>query len=404
MSEGDVCLKINIFFYIKDKKYRKALIEYISAKYTCFQVFDFENLDDILAYSASRDIKTDVLLTDDETIIGHAGIFNVAAILKTIEFNEQKKIDNYHDCESSANLSEENRIFYLYKYQSGDDIANKIISALDASHQTTANSSKQKNITAVMGLHGGAGKSLISAALSLAAAVKKSKSLYLNFESFHYDLFIARQEYEINYDACISNMNMTKLVYYLKDNYSSFQAKANTCILHSIKGVDFVKTASNIADVSHINSQDAENLIKWLRASEYDKIFFDLPVYVNEMTEKLFDFCDNIILVRSGHSCNEEANKIKDFINKRFEISKTLNKPNIIIVDNCADKNNHYANTNINTGIFEERIHHASVPFCSYISQRSNESDIARALENDKNFWSAINKILKMTDNNTQVF
>ena len=392
-------LKINIFININDKKYKRALIDYICEKYLCFQVFDFEDIEEIAAYAGRKDIETDVLLTDnEEAIIEHAKSFRVAAVLKTAVCNDPDHIIN---CAAGDNniLKSNSKTMYLFKYQSGDDIINKIISAFDTSHRTEELVHKKNNISAVLGLHGGAGKSLVAASLSLVAALKKSKSLYINFESFHYELFFTKKECETNCNLDISSMNMTKLVYYLKDANSLFQSKAHTCISHGINGVDFVKSASNITDISELDGADADNFIKWLRASEYDNIFFDLPGYISEMTSRLLDFCDNIILVESRPGYDEESGKIIEFINKRHENSKTLKKPNIIFVTNCADRNNYSSNTEI----YENNMFQAYIPFCTYIPQRFNETDIAKAFENDKNYWSAINRIFKMTEEKNPV-
>lgn len=196
--------------------------------------------------------------------------------------------------------NEDERLFYLKKFQQGKKILRKII------HYYTSNTRKEilnKNEdTKIIGFYspfGGSGKTTISIALANTLSLQGKNTLFFSLDD--------NPSYTLLFEETESSMS--DLFYHIRRDTKNLAMK-----LEGIQGIDYqtklkyISPITHLEDIRDIKIHEFEYFINYLlRKKTYDYIIIDFSNEYSLRNEKLLERC-NYKIILSNHN---QVNKVR---------------------------------------------------------------------------------------------
>ena len=220
--------------------------------------------------------------------------------------------------DESGNAGEDNDFKKILKYQRISSIVGNILENFADSGKIINEFNLYKaKITASWSPAGGSGKTTAALAYAANKALAGKQALYLNMENFS-SIPVYFQE---------TGKSISKVFEKLESNVHMFLAGIRQ--QDSGSGISYFSGPENYDDINILTSDDIERLIEAC-ASVTDELVIDLPSRCDERIEKVFDFCDTVLLV-CDPSVTSQA-KLRQFISQHNIFEKI--KLKTVIVNN----------------------------------------------------------------------
>lgn len=180
----------------------------------------------------------------------------------------------------------------IFKYRHTESLVQDILHIYSRSCMDTfiPDGKTTAGIYAVHAASGGAGTTSIAAGLSMMAARRGLKSLYLNFESMSSTSF---------YFKGGSERTFSDVIYYLKENGVNLAAKLEGgCCCDPSSGVRYFLPPDSACEMEELTEGDIGLFLRTMRSSPmFDVVFIDLPSGLSRRNNYILKYCDKIINV-----------------------------------------------------------------------------------------------------------
>ena len=145
-------------------------------------------------------------------------------------------------------------------------------------------------INAIHSSSGGAGNTSIAVGLSMLAARRDLKPLYLSFESIPSTAF---------YFKGSSTRTFSDIIYYLKEKGNNLAVKLEGgCFNDAASGVHYFLPPESANELEELTEEDIDLFMRTIRAASlFDIVFIDLPSGLNRRNNYILKLCDRIINV-----------------------------------------------------------------------------------------------------------
>lgn len=239
----------------RETDYARRFQEYLNRKVGfSFQVQVFSNPKQLVTYSKSNKIE-------------------IAVLAENAYSNEMNQMEANHMVilseHSEKEELKEKELFIISKYQSSEKIIHQILNYYGKSNTGNAGQKTLTRKTKLIGIYTPIGRCLqTSFALLLGQLLgRKSKVLYLNFESFSGFGKFMKREYQTD---------MIDMMYLMNQMQNCFPAKLQNMIEH-VNGLDYIPPAFSFMDLSSITGERWIQFLESIQGEgEYEYILLDL--------------------------------------------------------------------------------------------------------------------------------
>ncbi len=216
----------------------------------------------------------------------------------------------------------------IYKYQSGEKLLAEIVSLFDdGSNKRKFN--RMSESTKVVGIYspiGGAGKTTVAVILSMLAAYREKRVLYLNLEDI---------PSTSNYFKGTEGGDLSKMIYYLRKKRKTVQDSIlKIQQLDSKHNVYFFAPADNVDDLSSMSIDEYTLLLESIcKTEQFDYVFIDFSTELSAKKKAMLNACDKVLLILSG---DENCSVKVEIFEKEIEHSAVGNsaKEKMVVILN----------------------------------------------------------------------
>jgi MinD-like ATPase involved in chromosome partitioning or flagellar assembly len=263
--------KINLVIVDDDDFYVDNLSNYLRINQANkFQVNCFTNYNSFQSY-LSRPLKIDILLINGKLYKEEIEDKSEATVILLSE-GRKGRFENLPS---------------INKYQTGDKIVNQVLNifaekSLEPINLNTSMNKKTKIISMYSPI-GGVGKTCIALGLSQLCIEQGKTAIYLNLETI--------QSTPVFFN-CSSEINLTHIFYYLKENNMNLKLKIQTSRLcDQVTKIHYFAPPESCREIHELEVEDLNRFLMELRnLEEYDYIFIDMS---SELTENNFTVLNN---------------------------------------------------------------------------------------------------------------
>lgn len=260
--------KLNVAILDNDKLFMSSVADYLQKK--DISVSSFSNQEKFLEWLEEYTGSFDVLLVSQDWAEHEYGS---KIRLKIIMASDE-------DYESDTPA--------IFKFQPGERLLENIYRIMSHGKKKSADKSKTKML-GVFSASGGAGKSVIAAAICRAAADKGLNVFYLGMEDMPSSgLFFHGQ----------GKRNMSYVFYNIKNKATnmSYRIEQTRCIDEHSK-VHFICPPESAQEFFELSPDELQTLFGEFKATGYDLIVVDLPAGLNSITRAASEICDKMLYV-----------------------------------------------------------------------------------------------------------
>ncbi len=183
-------------------------------------------------------------------------------------------------------------LYAIPKYRHTDQLVQNIlhIYAERSSEAFTPDVKASAGIYAVHSASGGCGKTSIAVGLSMLAARRNLKPLYLNFENAPSTAFYFKGGAERSF---------SEVIYYLKEKGSNLAVKLEgACCFDPAGGVYYYLPPESACEFEELTEEDIDLFLKTVRSSSrFGIVFIDLPSGWSGRNKSILKSCDKVINV-----------------------------------------------------------------------------------------------------------
>lgn len=284
--------RINVAILDSDTEYVEAISTYLESNYrnkfiiTYFTEVKF--LEEAMLVEA-RGI--DVLLVCLEH---YSEAVKCKEINTVILLSHNKANNKYQDGNPDKYPDEYTNIDWVYKYSTGDILANRIVDSFlkrDPGKIGTSNGERNASVTAIYSPSGGTGKTAISIALSMISAKRGRRTLYLSFEQIQSTqlFFECGEEKTFSHLALLLKQKSKNLIYKI-ENLKSMDPHYN--LIH------YFYPPECALDIEALTDDEIKHLILALKSSScYDEIIIDMSSDFNLKNIALMKEADKVLFI-----------------------------------------------------------------------------------------------------------
>ncbi|NJD01903.1 MAG: hypothetical protein FIA99_04745 [Ruminiclostridium sp.] len=268
--------KLTLVIADKDENYLSHLGNYIMVHYSGrFSLHLFSSFEDLSLFLESAGKHADILLYGcsfpEEAIVSE----KVHTMIRLSE-------NNTSHSDEDANT--------IFKYRHTERLIQDILHTYSKSSAGTfiPDGKASAGICAVHSASGGTGKTCIAAGLSMLAARRGLKCLYLNFESTPSTSFYFKGQ---------SERSLSDVIYYLKERGDNLAVKLESgrCC-DPASGVHYFLPPESACEFDELTGEDIDLFIGTIRSSSLaDIIFIDLPSGLSRRNKLILKSCDKVI-------------------------------------------------------------------------------------------------------------
>lgn len=271
---GKLCLLIAD----KDEIYLKRLGDYLMIHYSArFNIHMFSSSESLSCYYDMNGREPDVLLISSDIAADFPAAGKARAVMELSENN------------LPASGGEIGRIF---KYQHCESLVKDMLHIYAGLVQNTPDTEGKRPamVYAVHSASGGSGCTSMAVALSILAARRNYKSLYISLEGTSSAYFHFKGHCERTF---------SDILYYLKEGGSNLCMKLESgCCCDPASGVHYFLPPDSISEFDELTEGDIRLLLETLKASAlFDMVFIDLPPGLSRRNCLIYDLCDRLINV-----------------------------------------------------------------------------------------------------------
>ena len=268
--------KLSLVIADIDENYLKHLGNYLMVHYSGrFNIHLFSSSEELSLFLKSSGKCPDILLYSHffpkEALVSD----KVHTIIQLSENNTSHMIEGV------------NKIF---KYRHTESLVEDILHIYSKSNLDAfiPDGKSATNIYAVHSASGGAGKSSIAAGLSMLAARRNLKPLYLNFESTPSTSFYFKGR---------SERTLSDIIYYLKEKGNNLAIKLEGgCCCDPASGVHYFLPPESVCEFEELTEKDIDLFLETIRYSSlFDIVFIDLPPGLSRRNNRILRSCDTVI-------------------------------------------------------------------------------------------------------------
>lgn len=278
-------MKIKLAILDRDKSYLMRVVSTFGTKYADkFEIRSFTDPD--VAMATLDSAKIDVLLASDCFDIDVAKLPNRCAFAYLVD---------------SMGIESLNDQMAICKFQRGDQFYKQIYSvyAEKASAITGYKVGDDScNVIAFSSVSGGVGSSTMAAACAVRMAAQEKKVLYLNLEKFGCPE---------NYFSGQGQMDMSDVIYALKNRKTNLPMKLESCVRQDPRGVYFYAGTKNALDMMELTTDEILRLLSELKLmGNYDLIVLDVDFAITKDMLKIYRQTQAIVLVGDGSQVSND--------------------------------------------------------------------------------------------------
>jgi len=299
-----------IYFVESDRKYASAIERYIVNNHGHINVTFIFEIAELVQILEENKYGVELLIISESMYTKELKNFSIQKIALLTE--------------SVSN--EEDDSLAIYKYQSGERILAEITSLLEDQANKLARMSGRTQVVGIYSPIGGAGKSTIAATLSILAAYREKRVLYLNLENV---------PSTNNYFEVSDGGNFSRLIYYLRKKKRVVQDRIlKVQQLDSKYSVYFFAPTDNVDDLLSMSTDEYKLLLESIcKTEQFDYVFVDFSSELSSKKKEMLNACDKVLLILSH---DENCLSKVEIFEKEIELSVLAGslKERIIVVLN----------------------------------------------------------------------
>lgn len=269
--------KLSLLIADSDENYLQKLGNYFMLRYSGrFNIHLFSSPENLKLFLKTAEKPQDILLYSD--------FFPKEAL-------ESERVHTLIQL-SDNNMQNTEGTNMVFKYRHAESLVQDILhiysrSSLDA---FVPDGKTAAEIYAVHSAAGGTGKTSIAAGLSMLAARRNMKPLYLNFESTPSTAFYFKGR---------SERTLSDVIYYLKERGLNLATMLEgACCCDPAGGVHYFLPPDSACEFDELTDEDIDLFLGTIRASSlFDIVFIDLPSGLSHRNSIILRSCDKIVNV-----------------------------------------------------------------------------------------------------------